>query len=121
MAFLILMSAKISITDICLHKIRNFDLVVILIYLVSQRRCHLLLIPILIIALGVSLQRSIGSGDSKLLAIVAFSKCDQVHFYKSLTLILFLASLISLVYLLKYRTSKTRIPLGPALSVGLIL
>lgn len=121
MVFLIFMTIKIAITDIWIHKIRNFDLMVILIYLLSQRRCHLILIPISIIVLGVSFQRSIGSGDSKLLAIVAFGKCDQVHFYKSLTLILFLASLISLVYLLKYRAFKTRIPLGPALSVGLIL
>lgn len=121
MAFLILMAIKIAITDLWIHKIRNFDLLVILTYLLSQRKCHLILIPISIIVLGVLFQRSIGSGDSKLLAIVAFGKCDLVHFYRSLSLILFLASLISLVYLFKYRVFKTRIPLGPALSLGLIL
>lgn len=121
MALLTLMALKIALTDLSKRKIRNIDLIIVLTIFLTREKCHLLFLPISILFFGVLFQRIIGSGDSKLLALIAFGKCDLAHFYKSFTLILFLASLISLVYLLKYRTFKTRVPLGPALSVGLLL
>ena len=115
----LLIVLKISYTDLRYRKIHNSDLSLLFIAIIFHRQAHQLLLASLTIIVGFILRRFIGAGDVKFLALIVLTKLGAEEFRNSLIAIV-TAATITLIF---FRGNKQmrRIPLGPALSVGLLI
>ena len=115
------MAVKISISDIRHRKIKNHDLVALLIVGFLHRSIHQLVPALAILVAGVLLAKFIGAGDAKLLAIVVAFHSNFADTYRALILIAFATALLVSFYLLRDRRLDMKIPFAPALCVGLVI
>ena len=116
---MILMALKIGITDLVVGKIRNHDISLLLAISLFHHRIHQFWLPVLILLLGFFCQSYIGSGDTKLLALVVALKPSYTALAHSLSAIFIAAILLLLIFLALGR--RRHIPIGPALALGLVL
>ena len=115
------MASKIAVRDFRSHKIYNHDLAAILIVSSLHHQIYQYKYAFLVLAIGLFLTKYIGAGDVKLLALVVLIHPDALSTYSSLAFCSGVAILICLIYIIRYRKLKFRIPIGPALCVGLLL
>ena len=119
MLCLILMALKIGITDLTAGKIRNHDISLLLVISLFQHHLHQFLLPSLILLLGFCCQSYIGSGDTKLLALVVARKPSYLALAHTLSVIFLASILLLLIFLALGR--RRDIPIGPALALGLVI
>ena len=115
----LLIALKISYTDLRYRKIHNSDLSLLFVAIIFNRQAHQLLGALLTIILGFILRRLIGAGDAKLLALIVLTKLGAEELWVSLIAMVTVAT-ITLTFFLGNKKIR-RIPLGPALSIGLLI
>lgn len=121
MLFYIFMAVKISISDIRHRKIKNHDLLALLVVGFLHRSIHQLFLALAILVAGALLAKFIGAGDAKLLAIVVALHTSFADTYRALIFIAFATALLVSFYLLRHRRLNVKIPFAPALCVGLVI
>lgn len=115
------MAIKIAITDIREKKIKNHDLTLILIVSVLHHNIHQYRYALLVLIIGFFFLKFIGAGDIKLLSLIILLKTNLALTFKSLEYIGMALLIISVIYLLIFRTLRVRAPIAPALCVGLLI
>jgi len=118
MFLLALMALKISYTDFRFHRISNRDLIFLVGFGSLTHRIHMSMAVTIVLILGIFGQRFLGAGDTKLLALIISLKANSTEMERSLSWIFFSLILITFYYLI--RKERKQIPIGPALSLGLI-
>ncbi len=121
MLFLIAMALKIVITDIKTKKILNHDLTLILVVAIIHHHKFQYKFAALTFAAALIFSKYLGAGDIKLLTLIVLLKPDLHRTLNSLSYILIAAAVLGLSYLIKYRKVRMRIPLAPALCIGLLI
>ena len=115
----LLIALKISYTDLRYRKIHNLDLSLLFVAIIFHRQIHHFLWALLTVILGFILRRFIGAGDTKFLALIVLTKMGEEELRVSLIAVVIVAS-STLIFFLGNKKIR-RIPLGPALSVGLLI
>jgi len=121
MIFLVIMALKISYTDLRFRKIRNQDLGILVLVAILHHHMHQYLLSASILVSGLLLQKYVGAGDIKYLSLIILMKADFAQVRISIFAISAGLVITSGFYLLKSRNIKMRVPMAPALSVGLLL
>lgn len=120
MLFLSLMSLKIAITDFKTKKILNHDLTLILIVAILHHHKFQYRYAVIALIVGLIFSKFLGAGDIKFFALIVLLKPNLHSTVNSMTYIAIGAAILSIGYFIKYRNLKMRIPLGPALCIGLL-
>ena len=118
MIFSILFALKIAYTDLQFKRIENKDLSILLIFFMMHHRIHNYLISIIVLLFGFLFHKFLGAGDTKLLALILVTRLGK-HGLSRAAILISLGCLITFLITLLFRKQRERIPLGPALVLGL--
>ncbi|MEN9735328.1 MAG: hypothetical protein RL129_38 [Actinomycetota bacterium] len=121
MFFFIFISLRIIYTDLRYRKIYNKDLLVILLVAALHHRLHFLAPAIVILIIGSGVLKMVGAGDLKLFALIVAMKANYFELTMSITAIVIASSILIIFYLIRHRQLKIRVPMAPALCVGLLI
>ena len=121
MFFFIFISLRIIYTDLRYRKIYNKDLIVILIVAALHHRLHYLAPAIVLLIIGSAVLKKVGAGDLKLLALIVAMKANYLELINSITAIVIASTALLIFYLIRHRQLKIRVPMAPALCVGLLI
>lgn len=121
MIFFLFMALKISYFDLMHKKIKNLDLLSILVFSYIKSFDHQYLYSLATFLIGVIFMKYIGAGDIKFLSLIVLIHPSLASTLRSFKFISLGLLVLAVLYFKKRASWKSRIPVAPAISLGLIL
>ena len=121
MLLLLILSLKISFTDIKSQRIKNRDLIILFSVVTLQHQIHQILYAIFTLSIGLVFSGFIGAGDIKFLALIVLTKPNLPSTFKTFEYVSYSMLAILVIYLISNRNLRGRAPIAPALCVGLFI